>query len=215
MPHTNAKTALTLEQELEISALSYGPYGIGRVDGKAVMIPNTAPGDRIAARIVESKERYAIGEVIRLVKASPLRQTPPCPYVGRCGGCSWQHLRYEAQLKAKQQSVEDALRRIGKLSDFDLRPIIPSANEYHYRRRIRLQVDGAKRLGFYGSSSHHLVEIDACAIADERLNSVIEPLRRWLGDTQSSVDHLELVSGDEPHELVVVAKTARAFVSRD
>lgn len=215
MAQTNAKTALTLEREIEIDALSYGPYGIGRVDGKALMIPNTAPGDRIAARIVESKERYAIGEVIRVVNPSPLRQIPPCSYVGRCGGCSWQHLRYDAQLKAKQQSVEDALCRIGKLSDFDLRPIIPSANEYHYRRRIRLQVDGAKRLGFYRSSSHHLVEIDACAIADDGLNAAIEPLRRWLREMNTAIAHIEILNGDEPNELVVVAKTARAFVSRD
>jgi len=215
MAQTNAKTALTLEQEIEIDALSYGPYGIGRLDGKALMIPHTAPGDRITARIVESKERYAIGELIRIVNPSPIRQTPPCPYVGRCGGCSWQHLRYDAQLKAKQQSVEDALRRIGKLSDFELRPIIPSANEYHYRRRIRLQVDGAKRLGFYGASSHHLVEIDSCHIADDRLNSAIEPARRFLSRLNTAIEHIELINGDEPNELVVVVKTARAFVARD
>ena len=215
MPHSNAKTALTLEQELEISALSYGPYGIGRVDGKAVMIPNTAPGDRIAARIVESKERYAIGEVIRVINPSPLRQTPPCPYVGRCGGCSWQHLRYDAQLKAKQQSVFDALRRIGKLSDFEMRPIIPSANEYHYRRRIRLQVAGAKQLGFYGAGSHDLVEIDSCHIAAAPLNRAIDPLRRWLGELHSTIEHIELVNGDEPEEIVAIAQTDDSFNSID
>ena len=215
MAHPNPKTALKPEAEIVIDALAYGPYGIGRLDGKAVMIPDTAPGDKIVARFVESKERYAVGEVLRIIEASPLRQTPPCPYVGRCGGCSWQHLRYEAQLRAKQQSVADALRRIGKLSDFDLRPIIPSANEYHYRRRIRLQVDGAKRLGFYGAGSHDLVEIDSCRIADDRLNSAIEPLRRWLSGLNTAIEHIEIINGDEPNELVVVAKTARAFVSGD
>src|SRR5688572_22029595 len=111
MAQTNAKTALKPEVEIVIDALAYGPYGIGRLAGKAVMIPDTAPGDEIVARVVESKKRYAIGEIIRFIEPSPLRQTPPCSYVGRCGGCSWQHLRYEAQLKAKQQSVADALRR--------------------------------------------------------------------------------------------------------
>src|SRR5262245_60513719 len=102
MAQTNAKPELTLE----ITALSYGPYGIGRTDGKAVMVRDTAPGDQIVAQLVESKERYAIGEALRVITPSPLRQTPPCPYVGRCGGCSWQHLRYESQLQAKQQSVK-------------------------------------------------------------------------------------------------------------
>ena len=215
MLHTNAKSTPKLDHELEITALSYGPYGIGRLDGKAVMIPHTAPSDKIVARLVEAKERYAIGQLIRVITPSPLRQTPPCPYVGRCGGCSWQHLRYDAQLKAKQQSVEDALRRIGKLSDFDLRPIIPSAIEYHYRRRIRLRVDGAKRLGFYGAGSHDLVEIESCAIAAAPLNQAIEALRRWLGELHSKIEHIEIVSGDEPNEIVAIAQTVDTFAPID
>src|SRR5262245_44061090 len=129
MSHSNAKPSAVLEREVEITALSYGPYGIGRIDGKALMVPHTAPGDRVAARVVASKQRYAVGELLRVVDPSPRRQAPPCPYVGRCGGCSWQHLRYTAQLDAKQQSVEAALRRIGKLADFNLQPIVAAANE--------------------------------------------------------------------------------------
>ena len=64
MAQTNAKTGLKPEAQIVIDALAYGPYGIGRLDGKAVMIPDTAPGDKIIARVVESKERYAVGEVI-------------------------------------------------------------------------------------------------------------------------------------------------------
>lgn len=211
MTQTNVKNTLTLE----IDALSYGPHGIGRVDGKAVMIPHTAPGDRIEARIVESKDRYAIGAALRIIEPSPLRRTPPCPYAGTCGGCSWQHLRYDAQLEAKQKSVDDALRRIGKLDGFELRPIIPSADEYHYRRRIRLQVGADNRLGFYAASSHELVEIDACLIADERLNHVIELLRRWARGTNTTIEHVEIVTGDEPKQLVVVVEASGAFFPRD
>ncbi len=215
MTHTNAKSPLKLEHDLDITALSYGPHGIGRVDGKAVMVPHTAPGDRIAARIVQSKERYAIGAAMRMINPSPLRQTPPCPYVGRCGGCPWQHLRYDAQLKAKQQSVDDALRRIGKLNDFELRPIVPSAKEYHYRRRIRLQVDDAKRLGFYGAGSHDLVVVDSCAIAADPLTEAITPLRHWLTELHSVLTHIELLRGDEPGEIVAVAQTADGFAPID
>ena len=179
-PQTNAKTEL----ELDIDRLSYGPYGVGRVDGKAIMVPNSAPGDRLVARIIESKERYAIGEIVKIVTPSPLRQTPPCPYVGDCGGCTWQHIGYLEQLKAKEQSVADALRRIGKLDNFDLRPIIASPSAEHYRRRIRLQVSAVKRLGFYSNASHHIVEIDNCLIAAHPLNAVIAPLRRLARPTR-------------------------------
>jgi 23S rRNA (uracil1939-C5)-methyltransferase len=194
------------EQSIEITALSYGPYGIGRLNGKAIMIPHTAPGDRIIARVLDSQKHYAIGAMVRMIHPSTLRQTPPCPYVGRCGGCSWQHVVYETQLRAKQQSVEDALRRIGKLDDFEIRPIIAALDPYRYRRRIRLQTTNAKRLGLYAAASHDLVEIDSCAIADDRLNSTIEPLRRWLANINSAIEHLEIIAGDGSDELVVVAR---------
>jgi 23S rRNA (uracil1939-C5)-methyltransferase len=194
------------EPSIDITALSYGPYGIGRLNGKAIMVPHTAPGDRIVARLVDSQQHYAIAAMVRMIHPSALRQTPPCPYVGRCGGCSWQHLRYETQLRAKQQSVEDALRRIGRLDDFEIRPIIAALDPYRYRRRIRLQATNAKRLGLYGAASHDLVEIDSCAIADDRLNSTLAPLRRWLAEINSAIEQLEIIAGDGSDELVVVAR---------
>jgi len=187
MTQTNAKSELSLE----IDALSYGPYGIGRHEGKAVMIPNTAPGDTVAARIIESKDRYDIGAVIRLIDASPARQHPPCVYVGECGGCSWQHIRYETQLKAKQRSVEDALRRIGKLDAFEMRPIIPSPLEDRYRR------------------------IDSCLIAEAKLNEIIKPLRSFLEGLVSPVEYVEIVTGDDSDQVVAVAKLAGAFIAQD
>lgn len=211
MAHPNAKSEITLE----IDSLSYGPYGVGRIDGKAVMVPKTAPSDRIAARIVESKARYAIGEVLRLLTPSPARQTPPCPFVNECGGCPWQHIRYDAQLMAKQQNVESALRRIGKLDGFELRPIIPSPQEYRYRRRIRLQRDRAGKLGYFRPASHEVIEIDDCLIADGKLTGFIAPLRRWVRELATVVEYIEIVTGDEAGQVVVVGKSGGDFVPRD
>ena len=211
MSHSNAKAPVTLE----IDALSYGAYGIGRLSGKAVMISQTAPGDTVEARIVESKERYDIGELIRVLAPSAARQKPPCPYVGACGGCSWQHVVYNAQLKAKQQSVVDALRRIGKLGDFELRPIIPSVVDHHYRRRIRLQVGANGTLGFYGAASHHVIEIDSCLIADDRLNAVLSALRSWARGLATGIEYVEIVAGDSPEEIVALARAVEQFVPSD
>ena len=211
MTQTNAKNSVTLA----IDALSYGAYGIGHLSGKAVMIPHTAPGDTVEVRIVESKERYDIGEAIRVLAPSLLRQNPPCPYVGTCGGCSWQHLRYDAQLQAKQQSVVDALRRIGKLGDFDLTAIIPSSEEFYYRRRIRLQIGVNRTLGFYGTASHQLVEIDSCLIADDRLNRALASIRRWVRALATPLEYIEIVAGDEPEEIVAVARAIGSFATRD
>jgi 23S rRNA (uracil1939-C5)-methyltransferase len=211
MAQPNAKNAATLE----IDSLSYGPHGIGRIDGRVWMVPHTAPGDTVAARVVEDKGRFLIGEVAAVVAPSAVRRTAPCPYVGPCGGCSWQHLIYETQLKSKQQSVDDALRRIGKLSGYDLRPIIPSPDEFHYRRRIRFQVGPGKELGFYAAASHDLVKVDACLIAGELLNGVIETVRRWARGANTDIEHLEIVTGDEPNQTVVVVKAIGDFIPRD
>ena len=211
MSHTNAKNEITLE----IGSLSYGPYGVARIDGKAVMVPKTAPGDRVAARIVESKARYSIGEALRVIEPSPLRQMPPCPFVNECGGCPWQHIRYDAQLKAKQQNVENALRRIGRLDGFELRLIIPSTQEYRYRRRIRLQCDRAGKLGYFRPASHEVIEIDDCLIADGKITGFIAPLRRWVHELVTAVEYLEIVTGEEPDQIVVIGKSGGEFIARD
>src|SRR6185503_2076085 len=211
MQENNIHDSITLD----IDRLSYGPYGIARHSGKAVMVPHTAPGDQVEVRMRESKQRYDVGEITRLIAPSPLRQTPPCPYFTACGGCSWQHLRYEAQLRAKQQSVADALQRIGKLADFELKPIVAPPGEYHYRRRIRLQVGTNNMLGFFGTASHELVEIRSCLIADERLNSAIDVLRHWIRRLRTAVEYVEIIAGDEPAEVVAVIGAATPFASVD
>ncbi len=211
MEQTNAKNDFTLE----IESLAYGPHGIGRVDHQVIMVPATVPGDKISARLTDSKGNYAFGEIVRVLQPSPLRQTPPCPYVNDCGGCPWQQVQYAAQLKAKEQSVADALRRIGKLDGFELRPIIGSPREYHYRRRIRLQCDRAKRIGFFRAFSHDLVEVDGCLIADGPLNKVIDSLRTWINELDTRVEHVEIVTGDDPNEVVAAGKISGEFTSRD
>ena len=87
--------------------------------------------------------------------------------------------------------------------------------EYHYRRRIRLRCDKAKRIGFFRAFSHDLVEVDSCLIADGRLNKVIHPLRTWINELDTRVEHAEIVTGDDPNEVVAAGKIAGEFISRD
>ncbi|MGH7828034.1 MAG: 23S rRNA (uracil(1939)-C(5))-methyltransferase RlmD [Candidatus Binatia bacterium] len=211
MNQTNPKNEITLE----IESLSYGPYGVARYDGQVIMIPATVPGDKVTARLVRKKGNYAIGEVIRVTEAAPDRQTPPCPYVSECGGCPWQQVQYKTQLRAKQKSIEDALRRIGKLDEFQVCPIISSANEFHYRRRVRLHVDKSKRLGFYHPGSHRLVEIGYCLIAGKEADGCIEALRKWVKSIHASIEQIEIVTGDQPDETIIVAKATGEFVADD
>lgn len=200
---------------IKIDSLSYGPYGVGRRDRQAILTPLTAPGDEAKVRIVEQRGNYAIAQMTELLKPSPLRQTPPCPYFGDCGGCPWQHLEYSAQLAAKQKNVVDALRRIGKLEGFELRPIVRSQQEYHYRGRIRLQVDGKKRVGFYRAFSHRLIEIDSCLITEHDADRHLRHAREWVGELRTPIRQIEIIRGDNSGEIVFVGKGEGDFYPDD
>jgi 23S rRNA (uracil1939-C5)-methyltransferase len=191
---------------LKIDALAYGPYGIGRHEGRAVFVPRTVPGDEADVRIVEEKSNYAIGELLAVVTPSADRQEPPCPYVGACGGCPWQILRYEAQLAAKTKSVEDALKRIGKISGYELLPILASPQEYRYRRRIRLHAGAENKLGFHRAFSHELIEIDSCLIATENADRRLQAAREWAARLKSKIVEVEIVEGDLAARVVLTGK---------
>ncbi len=203
------------ETEIKIDALSYGPYGIGRKEGQAIFVPLTVQGDEAMVRIISEKGNYSTAELSRLLKPSPLRQSPPCPYFARCGGCPWQHIQYKEQLVAKERSVEEALRRIGKLDGFELLPIIGSASEYHYRRRIRLQVDKRQKVGFHKAFSHEVIEIESCWIAGGDLDRRLTAAREWAGALRTRIHHLEMVESDEEDDVVFAAQAEAGFARKD
>ena len=200
---------------LEINSLAYGPYGVGREQQRVVLVPLTAPGDEVEARIVAEKKNYATANLIRVLKPSPHRQPAPCPYFPRCGGCPWQHVNYARQLAAKENIVRENLRRIGHVEHFQLLPIVPSPDPYHYRRRIRLQCSADKTLGFHSASTHELVPIDACLIADDELNRKLAAARSWTASLQTALRTVEIVKADRKGTAILVGRTAAAFAGAD
>ena len=200
---------------LKIDSLAYGPYGVGRERERVIFVPLTAPGDELEVRIVEERKNYSVGEISRLVKPSPLRQPPPCPYFGECGGCQWQQVRYETQLAAKEKNLQDALHRIGKLTGYELLPILRSPQEHHYRRRLRLHVDENKSVGFYRSSSHSIIEVDTCLIADPEVDRHLSEVRGLIRDLRTHIEQIELVKDDESGLVVLTGKAAGGFFPDD
>jgi 23S rRNA (uracil1939-C5)-methyltransferase len=177
---------------LTIDRLSYGAAGVGRVNGKVVFVPETAPGDEVEVSIDEEKKGYARGHVVAVTRPSLHRRVPPCPYVQHCGGCSWQHVAYNEQLRAKEELVREQLRRIGGMSDIPLLPILPSPQEWHYRHRVRLRVADNTRVGFSPSRSHALVEIDSCLIAWVDIGRHLHAVREWIASLRTPVTQVEL-----------------------
>ena len=162
--------------ELKIEDVAFGGKGVARDEGKAVFIPFTIDSERVTAKIVREKKQFAEGELVELLEPSPHRVPPECPYFGRCGGCSYQHISYEHQLELKAKQVEQAMRRIGRLAEPPMRPIIPSPLPYGYRNRITVHAQDDV-VGFYRRDVHQLMEIERCPIAAPEVNDALAQLR--------------------------------------
>ena len=127
-----------------------------------MFVPFVLPGEQVEFEITRSKKSHAFGHLLRVLKSHPDRVIPKCEYYGSCGGCQLQHASYELQLKIKQQFVEDALMRIGKLN-IAINPIIGTDKQWAYRRRIKLhEQDG--QVGFIGVDGKSFVAITHCEI---------------------------------------------------
>jgi 23S rRNA (uracil1939-C5)-methyltransferase len=201
-----------------IDALSHGPAGVGRADGKVIFVPGTVPGDEVEVVLDEEKKRYATGHVIQIRHPSAQRRTPPCPYVSRCGGCPWQQVTYPEQLRAKEMTVREQLRRIGGIAAPPMLPIIPAPQEWHYRHRIRLHgQDG--RFGFSPSQSHDVVEIESCFIAREDVVAQLQTARAWGDALQTAVRQIEIIGGESAEatapSIVLVGEADGAWHPQD
>jgi len=162
--------------DLKIHDVAFGGKGVARDEGKAVFVPFTIEGERITAKITREKKQFAEGELVELLEPSPHRVTPECPYFGRCGGCSYQHISYAHQLELKAKQVDQAMRRIGKLSEPPMRPIVPSPLPYGYRNRITVHAQD-NVVGYYRRDVHQLMDIEHCPIAMPEVNDALAQLR--------------------------------------
>jgi 23S rRNA (uracil1939-C5)-methyltransferase len=154
------KKEQTIVPDVAITAMASKGFGIGKVDGKVLFVQGAVPGDTCDVRLTTNKKKYGEGVNINLTVASPLRTTPPCEHFGTCGGCKWQHIQYEEQLKFKTQIVEDALIRIGKLTIPEVKPILGCTAPYYYRNKLEF--------GFTDRRWLQQSEIDSGAEFDRR-----------------------------------------------
>lgn len=121
---------------------------IARIEDKVIFVPFGAPGDIATVKIDRKKSRYSEGHIVELEEPSPIRVTPRCEHFGTCGGCRWQHLPYEFQLKCKQQQVIDALQRIAKVQLPEIHPILGSNRIWDYRNKMEYTFSNRKWLTF-------------------------------------------------------------------
>ena len=151
--------------EIEITAMTFGPYGVGHSEGKAVLLPGVAPGDLVEAAVVAERNGYTLARAQRFLRSSSDRREPPCRFVPRCGGCDWQQLDYPAQVRIKAELIAGEFNRALGV-DLPLEGLVePSSAEFGYRARIRLKVGRDGSIGYHAAASNNLVAIDRCMVA--------------------------------------------------
>ena len=164
--------------EVEIERLLPGGVGLAHAEGLTLFVSLAAPGDVLRVGIDRVQGKLAFASIVEVLKPSPVRMEPPCPYFGRCGGCDFQQLTYEAQLAAKVEIIRDCLHRIAKLEAPREIPIAPSPNQWHYRARANWQVDSsAKRLGYFERGSNRVCDVEYCGVLVPGLQGTLEKVR--------------------------------------
>ena len=184
-------------EALEITTLAAEGKAMGRVGDKVVFVPMTVPGDVVDVQIRRKRTRYMEGSVVRFVRRSPLRVEPFCSHFGVCGGCKWQNLPYDEQLRFKTAQVRDQLSRIGKIELPEVRPCLGSARQQYYRNKLEFtfsdkrwltyeeiasgaEIEREPALGFHiPDSFDKVLDIDRCYLQPDPSNDIRNDTRTF------------------------------------
>jgi 23S rRNA (uracil1939-C5)-methyltransferase len=186
--------------QVEIDEMTLGPYGVGRLDGKATLVANSVRGDVLQVSISGNHRDYFTGRLDRIISPGPSRRVPPCPFLPRCGGCDWQQISYPEQAAAKGRLIAAQLNRALGLELDPANLIIAAPAEFGYRSRLRLKVKGKGALGFFELGSNRFVPVDRCLLAGEDLS--FDPARHLASVLANRCDEIEIVKAGQRQALV-------------
>lgn len=164
--------------EIEITDQGTNGEGIGKTEGYALFVKDTVMGDVVRVKIMKAKKNYGFAKLLEIITPSPYRVAPLCPKASSCGGCQLQAMNYQQQLRFKQDKVYNNIRRIGGITDFEMKPIMgmeelciagkEENGPFHYRNKAQFPVgvnrEGEIVSGFYAGRTHSIVEMEACAL---------------------------------------------------
>jgi 23S rRNA (uracil1939-C5)-methyltransferase len=184
--------------EVEIERILPGGMGLAHAGGKTVVVSLAAPGDRVRVQVEREQGNVLFASIVEIIAPSPIRIEPPCPYFGRCGGCDFQQLTYEAQVAAKSEMIRDCLHRIARLEDVPEIVVTPSPNDWRYRMRAMWQIDQDERtIGYYERGSRRVCDVVDCAVLRPELQEKLEQVRatEW-NQFPPDLKHLDVVAGE-------------------
>lgn len=191
------KKKLPIIENVTITAVAAEGKSLARIDDKVVFVPYVVPGDVVDLQVKKKKSSFMEAVAINIHEYSPLRDTPFCEHYGVCGGCKWQCLKYEEQLKAKQQQVYDNLTRIGKVELPEFMPILGSKKTREYRNKLEygfsnkrwltedevkqdVKYDVMDAVGFHISGAFDkILDINKCHLMDDLQNRIRNDIREY------------------------------------
>ena len=168
--------------QLQIEDIAFGGEGVARLDDFVVFVPFVLVGELVEAEVIEIKKRFARARLVRVMQASPERVEPACQYFGACGGCQYQHMAYEAQLRCKHKQIADLFQRIGGFPPEVVSPVVPCPQPYGYRNRVMIRSQWNKpaqklNIGFIRWDCGLVEDIEQCKIAEPAINEQIKQVR--------------------------------------
>ena len=191
--------------------------GVCKINGIAVFVPSTAVGDTVSVKIVKVAKNYAFGRAEEIISPSAQRKEPDCDVFGKCGGCTFRHIDYPAELEFKQKRVVDTMTRIGGVDSGLVDKIIGAESCDFYRNKAQLPVTADKNgkicVGFFAPRSHRVVPLDECHLQSKAFAPAIKVFLEWANsinikpyDEQThtgTLRHLYLRYAEKTDELMV------------
>ena len=183
-----------MSEDITITNIANGGYGIGRISGKTVFVDSAVPGDILLVDIYKEAKYYSFARTVKVTEPSPLRIEPECPRFNECGGCAYLNVNHQTELDFKLRILADILQRIAGMAIDDIPEIdIISGERFGYRSHAGIKISGSKK-GFFAKDSNNFVEFPAegCRLLCDILNEGISKLRTYDENTEARIacDHM-------------------------
>ena len=220
---------VNLNQNLQLNIISqnYESLGVAKIDDLVVFVDGAITGEIVKVKITKVTKNYAVAKLVEIIKASPNRIKPLCPYFNQCGGCSLLHMDYDAGLKLKLSAFNETLRKIGKI-DYTANNIYGMEEPYAYRNKIQMPAGTNDKnklvFGYYQKDTHDVVAIEECLTQSENVTNVINFIKNVCNELKipayseqtktGAIRHI-LVRENKNNELMVVIVTNEEKINNE
>ena len=194
------------DYEILIEDMTLSGEGVGKIDGYALFVKDTVPGDRVVVKVTKTKKNYGYGRLMEIIEPSKDRVEAKCPVARACGGCTLMALDYSKQLEFKNQLIRNNFERIGGLKGLELPPVIGMDEPYRYRNKAQFPVGTDKEgnivMGFYAGRTHSIVPCEDCLIGADINAGILAKIKEYMVKNKVSAYDEVLHKGLVRHVLI-------------